>query len=62
MKRIMAIILAGLLLLSLAACGKEEPADFRRGIIEQGNVYAQIRLHGLEFHAGSDDAGSSDNA
>lgn len=52
MKRIMAIILAGLMLLSLAACGaKEEPADFRRGIIEQGNVAAQLRLHNAEYHA-----------
>lgn len=50
MKRMFAVLLAALLLLSLAACGKEESADFRRGIIEQGNVSVQLRKHYAEFH------------
>ena len=56
-KKILAALLAGLMLLTLAACGKETAEDFRRGIIEQGNVYARIREHGVEFHTESKETG-----
>ena len=55
MKRIFVVILAVLLLLSMTACGKEESADFRRGIIEQGNVSTQLRKHNAEVHGGNPD-------
>ena len=59
MKRMFTLLLVALLLLSLAACGKEESADFRRGIIEQGNVSVQLRKHYAEFHAVNTDIESS---
>lgn len=54
-KKILAALLAGLMLLTLAACGKETAEDFRRGIIEQGNVSVQLRKHNAEFHGGNPD-------
>lgn len=53
MKRFLAIMLAALMVLSMVACGKEPAKDFRRGIIEQGNVSVQLRKHDAEYHTDS---------
>ena len=62
MKRMFAVLLVALMLLTLAACGKETAEDFRRGIIEQGNVSVQLRKHDAEHHAGSKDTEASSDS
>jgi ABC-type amino acid transport substrate-binding protein len=51
MKRILAILLAGLMLLSLAACGGKDKTSWKFGIVSSANNYINYYNHLSEAHS-----------
>lgn len=54
MKRILAILLAGFMLLSLAACGEKKDELINAAMLEADGLSAAIRAHDAEKHPGMD--------
>ena len=52
MKRILAVLLAGLMLLFLAACGEKKDESINAAMLEADGLSAAIRAHDAEKHPG----------